>query len=251
MGLSKEGNFIASTLIELYGNIGMIGKAQTVLDKLETRDEIILTSLLTGYLKHGYYEEAFECVKQIQLMGVTLDSSLFICVLKACGSLKARDTGEEIHADIEKKGWLGHKQVGNALIEMYVKCGSVVVAQHVFDKLKVKDVVSWNTLISGYVEDGCGTKSLNYFELMQEQRVLPNTTTFIHALQSCGMARNLDKGCEIHSQIEKMGLPETDLVNLVGFAKRIKYSTNYQIPIPFLGLPLLRDILSMEIVRKH
>ncbi|XP_024541009.1 pentatricopeptide repeat-containing protein At3g16610-like [Selaginella moellendorffii] len=46
----------------------------------------------------------------------------------------------------------------NALIDMYVKCRSMVHAQEVFDKMKSRDVVSWNVLMLGYTQDGLGAK---------------------------------------------------------------------------------------------
>ncbi|XP_024516973.1 pentatricopeptide repeat-containing protein At1g09410, mitochondrial-like [Selaginella moellendorffii] len=37
---------------------------------------------------------------------------------------------------------------------MYVKCRSMVRAQEVFDRMKSRDVVSWNVLMLGYAQDG-------------------------------------------------------------------------------------------------
>jgi len=39
----------------------------------------------------------------------------------------------------------------NALIGMYVKFGCLSSARHVFDQMPDRDVVSWTSLMSGYV----------------------------------------------------------------------------------------------------
>ena len=43
--------------------------------------------------------------------------------------------------------------LGNALVDMYAKCGTFTKSQEVFDELLVWDVVSWNSLIIGYASN--------------------------------------------------------------------------------------------------
>lgn len=87
------------------------------------------------YAQHGCCEEAFETFRQMQ--GVSTKPQ---CVLNACACPTAL---EEVHAHIVDV------RVGNALINMYAKSGSIRYAWLVFDKLDNGDVISWTAMIVG------------------------------------------------------------------------------------------------------
>ncbi|KAK7857743.1 pentatricopeptide repeat-containing protein [Quercus suber] len=55
---------------------------------------------------------------------------------------------------------------------MYVRCGGLEYAYHVFDRMFQRDIVSWNTVIFGYV--GCGKMGFaqSVFDLMPERDVV-------------------------------------------------------------------------------
>ena len=44
--------------------------------------------------------------------------------------------------------------VGNALLDMYTKCGTLEMVQQVLEELPIRDDVSWNFLIDGYGHEG-------------------------------------------------------------------------------------------------
>ena len=89
----------------------------------------------------------------MQRRGFSPNAVTFISILKACGSIGASDKGQDIHAQILKEELVKKDiVVANALVDMYAKCGMFGKAQEVFDDLKVRTVVSWNALISGYTK---------------------------------------------------------------------------------------------------
>ena len=85
----------------------------------------------------------------------TSDANTLVCGLKACGILRAIHKSIELHSEVERKGlFKDDLAVGNAVMDMYMKCGSLVKAQEVFDMLSEKDIMSWNLLMAGYIEQG-------------------------------------------------------------------------------------------------
>jgi pentatricopeptide repeat protein len=126
--------------------------------------------------------------------------------------------GKEMHAEIGKRRSMKHSLlVGNALIDMYAKCGLLVEAREVFDVLRARDVISWTSLISGYVQQDRGEEAIECFEKMKEEKVrdaLPNDVTFACVLKACGINGGLGKGKAIHSEVEQKGLVRTS--QLVG-----------------------------------
>eukprot|EP00250_Pteridium_aquilinum_P032516 c45991_g1_i1 orf=3-212(-) len=69
---------------------------------------------------------------------------------------------------------------------MYAKCGLLMDAQHLFDKLSVQDLCLWNVLIAGYSEQGQSEKALQCFKKMQVKGVFPDVITYFYSLKACG-----------------------------------------------------------------
>jgi pentatricopeptide repeat protein len=75
--------------------------------------------------------------------------------------------------------------VGNVVITMFVKCGSIQDAWKVFDNMKVWDVISWTAMSEGYAEYRPHEKTLEVFEQMQSLSVKPDMMTFIGHFNAC------------------------------------------------------------------
>lgn len=103
----------------------------------------------------------------MQLEGVTPNSVTSSSVLPASTQLAALHHGKDIHGYILKIEPELDVFVGSSLIDMYAKCGSIQNAYRVFNKMSVKDVVSWNTMIKGYEMHGHGEGALFIFQQMQ------------------------------------------------------------------------------------
>ena len=127
--------------------------------------------------------------------GLSPDAFTFTCILKVCGSMGAIDKGTEIHDEIVAKGLLNkHIMLGNALIDMYAKCGDPEKAQELFNNLLNRDTVTWNALISGYAQQGWTWQALNAFKRMQLEGQFPDVVTFLSVLTSCSHSGLLNEG---------------------------------------------------------
>ncbi|MCO5569223.1 hypothetical protein L7F22_022934 [Adiantum nelumboides] len=104
--------------------------------------------------------------------GFSPDVVTYASVLTACGIVQDIDMGKQIHDAILRQGLLKSTIVlGNALIDMYAKCG---VPQEVFDNLRVQDVVSWTALIVGYAQQGQCQEALGCFQGTWNEGFSPN-----------------------------------------------------------------------------
>ena len=111
--------------------------------------------LIAGYAQNGLGDEALTCFKQMKGSCVCPNSVTYVCILKACGIVRSLVIGEEICAEVRKQGLLEKDlMLGNALVDMFSKCGVLEKAQVVFEQLQVWDAVSWNAMIVGYAQNG-------------------------------------------------------------------------------------------------
>ncbi|KAH7434292.1 hypothetical protein KP509_06G009700 [Ceratopteris richardii] len=206
-GLLEKDIALDNALVDMYAKCGQMNKAFTVLEKLPRRDVVTWNSLIAGYTNHGLYDEALTSFKKMQDDGISPDTITFICLLKACSSIRAADKGEELCAEIDRQGLLGKNMVlGTALIDMYANCGMVPQAQEIFDIFAARDVAMWTALISGYANQGRDDDALNCFERMQEDGFSPDALTFSCILKACGSLGAITKGSQIHEEIQRQGL---------------------------------------------
>jgi len=119
--------------------------------------------MILGHVKCGQGQKALELFQQMQQEGVQPDSVTFVGVLNACASLAALKDGRSVHQQIVECGWDSDAFVGNSLVDMYAKCGSMEDAWEVFNKMPFQDMVTWTAMILGYVQCGQGQKALELF----------------------------------------------------------------------------------------
>lgn len=209
-GLDEE-LLIASTLVDMYAKLGLLAAAHDVFDMVLVCDVVLWNALLVGCGGRGFDDEVLTNFEKMQHDGMPPNPVTFCCALKACGSLGALDKGKYIHTDVTKKGMERELQIGNTIIDLYAKCGFPGVALRVLDMLPVRDVVSWNTLISGYSDLGYEKEALSFVEKMQQDGVSLDIITFVCLLKACGSLSAIIKGQEIHIEIIKQGF-ERDLL---------------------------------------
>ena len=81
-----------------------------------------------------------------------------------------------------------------AIVDMYAKRGLIIKAQDVLEELPVRDVVSWNIMINGCVQNEQNNKALSIYERMQSEDLAPNSITFILILKACSNIGLIEKG---------------------------------------------------------
>ena len=152
------------------------------------------TTLIVGYVQHRHAEEGLNCFERMKIQGVSPDAVTFAYGLKACGSIGALDKGMELHDDIVHRGMIENHIVGNALIDMYAKCGMVTRAREVFDNRSVWDIIAWNSLLTGYSQLGDLENVVGMLDKMNEKGIKPDLIAFTCVLNACSHAGLLNQG---------------------------------------------------------
>jgi len=194
---------VGTALVDMYSKCGSIEFARDVFDKMAERNVISWNAMIDGYVKNGYQNEAIAIFEQMQVVGLKPNSVAVVSALLLCADVGALQQGKSIHAYIIRSGFELDVSVGNSLIFMYARCGSSGIARQLFDKMSVRDVVSWNAMIAGCAQNGHGNMALTLFQQMHQAEVKSNAITIVSVLPACADLAALQHGKEIHASIIK------------------------------------------------
>lgn len=126
-------------------------------------------------------------------------------MLRTCASKGALSEGKAIHGQLIRCGINPDSHLWNSLINVYAKCGSSKYASKVFAEIPERDVVSWTSLIAGFVAEGHGSGALNLFWEMRKEGVGANEFTYATALKACSMCLDVELGKQVHAEAIKVG----------------------------------------------
>lgn len=244
--LGFESNvFACNALVTMYARCGSLGRARKVFDEISERgidDAVSWNSMVAALVKGGEDRHALVLFGSMRLRPGVVS---LVNVLPACGSLRALAQVKEIHGYAARNKLLWDVFVGNAIVDVYAKCGDMDAAVRVFDGMEVRDVVSWNAMVTGYSQSGRfeeafrmfdemrerrielnvvtwsaviagfaqrgrGREALDVFREMQGERAEPNEVTIISLLSGCAALGALRHGMETHGYAAKMMLGRPD-----------------------------------------
>ncbi|KAK8917041.1 Pentatricopeptide repeat-containing protein [Platanthera zijinensis] len=203
---SQSPNFnstsIARALISAVES-GQMVNALTLFQTLRNPDNFHWNVMIRGYTNNGEHEEAIQFYSEMLCAGYLPDNFTLPSVIKSCAKLLSSIQGLKIHGHIFKLGLNSDIYICNSLIAMYSKLGRLESAEMVFLEMPARAVVSWNTMIDGYVSNGEGSKSLSCFRSMVEEDsgVKPDVVGAMSAIEACSMEILPKSGREIHCYI--------------------------------------------------
>ena len=125
----------------------------------------------------------------------------FTAVIKACADISALGIGRPIHSHVLVCGYDSDSFVQAALIAFYAKSGDVGEAKKVFDGMPDRTIIAWNSMISGYDQNGFSKEAVGLFYRMRELGVEFDSATFVSVLSACSQSGALDLGCWVHDYI--------------------------------------------------
>ncbi|XP_023768602.1 pentatricopeptide repeat-containing protein At1g11290, chloroplastic [Lactuca sativa] len=202
-----EGDVYAMTcVVNMYAKCRLIDDAHKVFVRLPERDLVSWNTIIAGYAQNGFAGRAIELVSQMQDEQLKPDPITIISVLPAVGNLGYSTIGKSIHGYIFRSGYERLSNVLTALLDMYLKCGSLSIARVIFNKMSVRNVVSWNIMIDGYAESGDSMESLILFQKMLDDGIKPTGVTIMAALHACADSGDLSRGQFLHRLANELGL---------------------------------------------
>ncbi|KAI3794747.1 hypothetical protein L1987_37384 [Smallanthus sonchifolius] len=229
--------YVCSVLIDMYSKHGDLHTAQKILNRLNEKDVVSWTAMIAGYAQHDLFDEALKTFEEMLTIGIQPDNIGFSSAISACAGIQAINQGRQIHGQSIVCGYSSDLSIGNALVCLYARCGLITEAYLAFEKINLKDNVSWNALVSGFAQSGNYEESLKVFSKMNEFGVEVNMFTYGSAVSAAANTTNITQGKQIHGRMIKTGYSQhgcgEEAIELFEEMKRFGYTPNY---VTFVGV---------------
>ncbi|XP_062211473.1 pentatricopeptide repeat-containing protein At4g33990 [Phragmites australis] len=199
--------FVCNAMIDVYGKLRMLEEAQRVFDGMELRDLVTWNSIISGYEQAGLVAAAVKLFRGMRDSGISPDVLTLVSLASTVAQSGDDCSAKSVHCYVMRRGWdVGDIIAGNAMVDMYAKLSNIGTAQRVFDSLLARDVVSWNTLITGYMQNGLAYEAIETYNHMQKHEVKPIQGTFVSVLPAYSHLGALQQGMRMHALSIKVGL---------------------------------------------
>ncbi|KAG9449254.1 hypothetical protein H6P81_009219 [Aristolochia fimbriata] len=152
------------------------------------------------------FDAAVELYYQMKFAGIRPNNFTYPFLLIACGNINSTACGRIAHSSIFKSGLDTDMHICHSLITFYARCAQMDSAKSVFDEIGERDVVSWNSLISGYSRLGLAKEAVELFRKMRMAGFEPNEMTLVSVLGSCGDLGDIEMGKRIEQFLEENGM---------------------------------------------
>ncbi|KAE8729461.1 hypothetical protein F3Y22_tig00003715pilonHSYRG00211 [Hibiscus syriacus] len=201
-----------------------------ILSALEERKQLHSQVVKMQYLSETTdFEKAMRKFCLMRESGIDPHEYTFTIALASCGSMKSVDNGRLLHALVIRKGMALGEFVGTAIVDMYSELGLtddakkqfkemgnvaskitrnslIKGAEKVFSHISAPDVVSWNSMIKAYSQNGNPRKAISLFRRMIMKGFRPTGSAFLAVLSACSHSGKIQDG---HEMFQSMALDFT------------------------------------------
>ncbi|KZV58445.1 Pentatricopeptide repeat-containing protein [Dorcoceras hygrometricum] len=214
LGLDFE-NTVLNAMITAYSECGCIEDSCKVFGSADgCRDLVTWNSMLAAYIQSDLEECGLHLFLEMMRLRLELDAFSYSSILSGCFGGAVECQGKTLHGLVMKKGLEQLTQVSNALISMYLKSNSCAEenAVKVFEQMNVKDLVSWNTILTGLSQNGLSEYALRLFQRMHLEYLEIDQYTFAAAIRSCSDLATHKMGRQIHVLVLKSGFEGNEFI---------------------------------------
>ncbi|KZV41717.1 pentatricopeptide repeat-containing protein chloroplastic-like [Dorcoceras hygrometricum] len=168
--------YVCNALVHMYGCCGDLKFSRKMFDEMGVKDLVSWNSLICGYSRCGDYKEVLDLFEAMRMGNVKGDEVTMVKVVLACSYLGEWKRVDSMVEYIEDNCINISVYLCNTLIDVYGRRGSVAVARGFFDRMTVRNDVSWNAMIIGAAKSGDLVAAKKLFDEMPEKDAISWTS---------------------------------------------------------------------------
>ncbi|KAK3028073.1 hypothetical protein RJ639_039364 [Escallonia herrerae] len=218
-----QNEFIETKLVIFYAKCDLFEVAVRLFYRLGEKSLFSWAAIIGMYCRNGFNQEALLGFLELQENGFRADNFVIPNVLKACAALSLIEFGKGVHGYVVKMGFGECVFVASSLVGMYGKCGGLESARQVFDDMPDRNVVAWNSMMVGYVQNGMNEEAIRVFYDMRVEGVEPTRVTLVSFLSASANLCVLEEGIQGHAIAILSGFDLDDILgsSLINFYSNV------------------------------
>jgi pentatricopeptide repeat protein len=209
-------DIVPTALLQMYSGCGSPRDANQVFDEMMTPDVVAWNCVMHCNVRYDYLDRALRKFCRMVSTGLAPTESTLSSVLSGCGRAGDLHHGRALHGWVVKSEELDPDlPLHNALLDMYCCCGDLDTAVLVFQRIETPDLVSWNTIISGFsgVADGwTAVQAFVKLKAVSSEWLAPDEYTFAAVVAAAASLPAMCSGKPLHACVIKAGLESSVFV---------------------------------------
>uniref|UniRef100_A0ACD5Y269 Uncharacterized protein n=1 Tax=Avena sativa TaxID=4498 RepID=A0ACD5Y269_AVESA len=189
-----ETTSISHCLVSMYSKCRQVQIARRIFDAAACKDQVMLSSMISGYSTNGCSDEAISLFQLMLAAGLVIDRFICSSIISLCANIARPLYGKLLHGYATKVGIQSDLSVSSSLVKLYSKNGNLHDSRKVFDEINSPDLVTWTAIIDGYAQHGSGQDSLEMFDLMIRRGIKPDNVVLVSILSACSRNGLVEEG---------------------------------------------------------
>ncbi|XP_057467044.1 pentatricopeptide repeat-containing protein At3g22150, chloroplastic [Actinidia eriantha] len=199
--------FALSSAIFMYAELGCLDFARKVFDCSLEKNPEVWNTMIGGYVQNNHPVEALNLfIRALESENTVFNDVTFLSALTAASQLQRLDFAQQLHGYLIKNSLGSRIIIINAMIVMYSRCNLVDLSFEIFSRMCERDAVSWNTMVSAFVQNGLDDEGLMLVYEMQKQGFMIDSVTVTALLSAASNIRNKEIGKQTHAYILRRGI---------------------------------------------
>ncbi|EEF39086.1 pentatricopeptide repeat-containing protein, putative [Ricinus communis] len=225
-----------NSIISSYTALGYLNGAWKLFHEMESSsvkpDIITWNCLLSGHALHGSYKEVLMILQKMQVTGFRPNSSSITSVLQTVTELRLLKIGKGIHGYVIRNRLNPDLYVEASLLDMYVKNNCLATSQAVFDNMKNRNIVAWNSLITGYAYKGLFDDAKRLLNKMKEEGIRADIVTWNGLVSGYSIWGHNEEALAVINEIKSSGLTP-NVVSWTALISGCSQNGNYKESLEF------------------
>ena len=203
--------FLASAMIDMYAKKGTLSNAVALFKSEQDPNVIVFNAMIAGFCRDEagvgkeVTREALNLYSELLRRGMQPTEFTFSSVLRACNLAGEFEFGKQIHGQLIKHSLQGDDYIGSALIDLYSNFGCMEDGYRCFRSLYKQDIVTWTSMISGFVQNELFEKALRLFQAFLCCGLKPDLFTISSVMNACASLAVARTGDQIQCLATKSG----------------------------------------------
>ncbi|CAA6663886.1 unnamed protein product [Spirodela intermedia] len=201
---------VCGAMLDKFLKRGAVKKAIETFKLMPEQNVIVFNTMIAGLCgpdletsDQPYY--ALSLFSDMKRRGMKPSKFTFSSVLKACNVIVGFEPGKQIHAQVLKHNLQKDEFIGSGLIDLYSNNGLIEDGLRCFDSTYKQDVVSWTSMISGFVQSEQFERACDLFHKLLVSGQKPDEFTLSSVMSACANLAIARTGEQVHSRSMKTG----------------------------------------------